>query len=439
MLDKLGWAAPAADTKSTSGESSISSPTVGGWKARVSGRPECDFGYADTGSKYSPRGRDTARKISCDSYNAPSVISKVSAASRRSTDSKRSQQSNGSMHQMIGDVKKDLKDTVYEGCILGGPLGPARTKEEIRNRKTLLISIFTGLFLVILFLILKEVYYKNKEAEDQEEIKELEADMERGKILNQVPAVLGLQPNPFMPAPIYPHPNMYTFQNVPQVPQHQMPQQVIPQPHPEAEIPQQVQIHPGVQQFMNGQVPMQHPGQAQPVNVHTLQSANQMQAPKAEQQVQLPNPHDEKDVDPLRNMYAHFENMMMNFVQQISMYTTDMTKTLDDSDHAREMALRLLQEEEERLDKLVTHEEQSLKSKLKHEGRLEQETIKQRSFVEKDSDRKAIREHKRLAREEKKKENERRRAERRNLAMCGKTMCVLHDSSGLNSDIIVGG
>merc|ERR1712178_677647 len=131
--------------------------------------------------KYNPnRPRDVIRKISSDSYRAPSVISghsKASEQSRASNISRKSHVSNGSMQQMIGDAKKNFRDSIYESCITGGPLGPATTKEEIRNRKTLLISIVTGLFLVILFLILKEVAYNKQKAEDDMEIEELEKDL----------------------------------------------------------------------------------------------------------------------------------------------------------------------------------------------------------------------------------------------------------------------
>ena len=97
---------------------------------------------------------------------------------------------------MIGDAKKDFRDSIYESCITGGPLGPARTKEEIRNRKTLLISIVTGLFLVILFLILKEVAYNKQKAEDDMEIEELENDL--NKQPGMVGGMMGVPINPMM-------------------------------------------------------------------------------------------------------------------------------------------------------------------------------------------------------------------------------------------------
>merc|ERR1712151_64788 len=145
MLDKLKWANEAANSSSNmDSESRDSLSDINLWKSRVG---QSEFSYAPSPNpsndgKYNPnRPRDVIRKISSDSYRAPSVISghsKASEQSRASNISRKSHISNGSMTQMIKDSKKDFRDSIYESCITGGPLGPARTKEEIRNRKTLL-------------------------------------------------------------------------------------------------------------------------------------------------------------------------------------------------------------------------------------------------------------------------------------------------------------
>jgi len=296
------------------------------------------------------------------------------------------------MQQMITDSKKDLRDSLYESCITGGPLGPARTKEEIRNRKTLLISIVTGLFLVILFLILKEVAYNKQKAEDDMEIEELEGTLKGPGSVSGIAPMMGAVPmNGMMgmmqPGQMYipgmPHPGLQVpVAHNPMFPsqmdimqeQHRLLQQLsggaprIPQNYAQ-QVPQTAQLVP--QPVQHAVQPVHHLAPQvvqQPVvpqsNLAVPQAMAQVAVDNPEEQFFIQNEGTQMEVDRFANMYIQIETLLASFVDTISSYTTDLKQSSKGNEGK---ALDLLNEEKIKMIKFLTKEEQHFQKKVSKE------------------------------------------------------------------------
>lgn len=167
--------------------------------------------------RYKPRNSEMDR--------APSVISGTSSKpSQRafSMMSGGSTHSTGSVAKMLANAKTDIKASAYEGCITDGPLGPAKTKEERRNRKLLIGGICTSAIIIILCLALKEIGYNNS-------LKEIMDEKETVELIDQNGHVQQIYPNnnqvyPSMINPYFLNPFQNPFYNqaqpLPNQPQH---------------------------------------------------------------------------------------------------------------------------------------------------------------------------------------------------------------------------
>lgn len=366
---------------------------------------------SDGSQKYNPnRPRD----------RAPSVISghsKASEQSRQSNASRKSNQSGGSMKELVADSKKDLRDSLYESCITGGPLGPARTKDEIRNRKTLLISIVTGLFLVVIFLILKEVAYNKQKAKDDMEIEELEGTLVNGiaPMMGAVPMnnMMGMMQPGQMYMPGMPHPGLQVpLAHNPMIPsqmqimqeQHRLLQQMsggaprIPQnyaqqvPHPAQQVPMPVQHAVQPVQHLAPQAvpqPVQHlaPMAVQsPVvpqqNLAVPQAMAQVAVNDPAEQLFIQNEGTREEVDRFANMYIQIETLLASFVDTISSYTTDLKQSGAGNEGK---ALDLLNEEKIKMIKFLTKEEQHFQKKVSKE-----KSVNDHSFEKRNARKKAL-------------------------------------------------
>jgi len=107
---------------------------------------------------------------------APSIISGSSSRGKAfSMMSGGSNHSTSSVSKMLANAKSDIKESAYEGC--GGPLGPARTKEERRNRKLLIAGACSSALIIILCLALKEIGYNNSLKEIMDEVEKDEVEL----------------------------------------------------------------------------------------------------------------------------------------------------------------------------------------------------------------------------------------------------------------------
>ena len=121
--------------------------------------------------RYKPKNSEMERD------RAPSIMSGSSSSRGKafSLMSGGSSHSNSSVSKMLKNAKSDIKESAYEGC--GGPLGPARTKEERRNRKLLIAGVCSSALLIILCLALKEIGYNNSLKEIMDEVEKDEVEI----------------------------------------------------------------------------------------------------------------------------------------------------------------------------------------------------------------------------------------------------------------------
>ena len=113
-----------------------------------------------------------------ESDRASSCNTRISGKSHQSHFSTKSDGSNASQGSMfkqmpndksnksnknsfLKTMKSDVKEAAYEGCLMDGPLGPAITEKDKRQRKFLILGFVCAAFVAILCLALKEVGYNN--------------------------------------------------------------------------------------------------------------------------------------------------------------------------------------------------------------------------------------------------------------------------------------
>lgn len=132
-------------------------------------------------------GTDEDKASSCNSNASKLTYSNKSQASVKSSNS---------VSKLLRNMKQDAEEAAYEGCLMDGPLGPAITEKEQKQRKLLILGISVAAFIIILCLALKEIGYNNgltklieSKAKEEAQLERIKEEILKNK-LNKISSIL---------------------------------------------------------------------------------------------------------------------------------------------------------------------------------------------------------------------------------------------------------